>query len=141
MHAFCVDGFSEQLAPLALSRQARVRTQNPIRLNRENHPQPDIAVVVRRNYADEHPGPEDVILLIEVADTSVGFDRRHKLPLYAMHGIPEVCLGDINARHLEIHDMPMAAGYGRVRVFGPGETVSPAAFPNVQIRVSDVIPE
>ena len=138
-HAFCVDEFSEKLAPLALSGQARVRTQNPIRLDQENHPQPDIAVVVRGNYADEHPGPEDVFLLIEVADSTVGFDRRHKLPLYAMHGIPEVWLSDVNARNIEVHDQPMAAGYGRVRVFGPEETVTPAAFPNLVISVAEVI--
>lgn len=140
-HAFCVDEFSERLAPLALGGRARVRTQNPIRLDQENHPQPDIAVVVRSSYEDEHPGPEDVFLLIEVADSTVGFDRRHKLPLYAMHGIPEVWLSDVNARNIEVHDEPMAAGYGRVRVFGPEETVTPVAFPDVVISVADVIPE
>ena len=140
-HAFSVDEFSERLAPLALSGRARVRTQNPIRLDQENHPQPDIAVVSRRNYADEHPGPEDVILLIEVADTSVGFDRRQKLPMYAMHGIPEVWLSDINSRRLEVHDEPMAGGYARVRMFGPDESLSPAAFPDVVISVGEVIPE
>ena len=140
-HAFCVDEFSERLAPLALNRRARIRTQNPIRLSDENHPQPDIAVVVRRNYADGHPTPDDVFLLIEVADSSAGFDRRYKLPTYAMHGIPEVWLGDINTRSLEVYDEPMAGGYARVRVFGPDDTLSPAAFPDVEMRVGDMLPE
>jgi len=140
-HAFCVDEFSERLATLALSGRARVRTQNPIRLDQENHPQPDIAVVVRSNYAGEHPGPEDVFLLIEVSDSTVGFDRRHKLPLYAMYGIPEVWLSDVNSRTIEVHDEPMAGGYARIRVYAPDERLSPAAFPDVVIAVADVIPE
>jgi Uma2 family endonuclease len=140
-HAFCVDEFTEKLMPLALAGRARVRTQNPIQLSEENHPQPDIAVVTRNEYVDAHPLPEDVMLLIEVSDTTAGFDRRHKLPMYALHGIPEVWLGDINARRVEVHDEPMAAGYARVRVFDAGETLSPGAFPDLEIPVSDVMPE
>ena len=140
-HAFCVDEFSERLAPLALNGSARIRTQNPIHLSDDNHPQPDIAVVARRNYSDEHPRPEDVLLLIEVADSTVGFDRRHKLPLYAAHGIPEVWLGDINARSVEVHDEAIAGGYARVRVFGPDDVLRLPGFPDVAIPVSAVMPE
>ena len=140
-HAFCVDEFTEKLMPLALAGRARVRTQNPIQLSEENHPQPDIAVVARNEYVDAHPLPEDVMLLIEVSDTTAGFDRRHKLPMYALHGIPEVWLGDINARRVEVHDEPIAAGYARVRVFDAGETLSPGAFPDLEIPVSHVMPE
>ena len=140
-HAFCVDEFTEKLMPLALAGRARVRTQNPIQLNEDNHPQPDIAVVARRDYADAHPLPEDVALLVEVADTSAGFDRRHKLPLYALHGVPEVWLADINERRIEIHDLPMAGGYSRVRILGPEDFVTLAAFPDVAVSVSDVMPE
>ncbi|MCY4417264.1 MAG: Uma2 family endonuclease [Chloroflexi bacterium] len=140
-HAFCVDEFTEKLMPLAISGRARIRTQNPIQLDEDNHPQPDIAVVARMDYLEAHPLPEDVMLLIEVADTSAGFDRRHKLPMYALHGIPEVWLGDINARTVEVYDQPMAAGYGRVRVFDAGEMLSLAAFPDLEIPVGDVMPE
>ena len=140
-HAYCVDEFSEKLAPLALSGLARIRTQNPIRLDNDSHPQPDVAVVVRRNYADDHPGPEDVLLLIEVADTTVGFDRRHKLPMYALYGVPEVWLADINSRNVEVHDQPIAGGYARTRMVGPGETLAPPGFPDMAIPVGDVMPE
>ena len=140
-HAFCVDEFSEKLAPSALSGRAKIRIQNPIRLDHENHPQPDIAVVHRRNYADEHPGPEDVMLLIEVADSSVGFDRRHKLPMYAMHGIPEVWLSDVNARRVEIYDQPIAGGYARIRIAERDGTPTPGALPDVTIQVREVMPE
>ena len=140
-HAFCVDEFTEKLMPLAISGRARIRTQNPIQLDEDNHPQPDIAVVARMDYLEAHPLPDDVMLLIEIADTSAGFDRRHKLPMYALHGIPEVWLGDINARTVEVYDQPMAAGYGRVRVFDAGEMLSLAAFPDLEIPVGDVMPE
>ena len=140
-HAFCVDEFTEKLMPLAISGRARIRTQNPIQLDEDNHPQPDIALVARMDYLEAHPLPEDVMLLIEIADTSAGFDRRHKLPMYALHGIPEVWLGDINARTVEVYDQPMAAGYARARVFDAGEMLSLAAFPDLAIPVGDVMPE
>ena len=141
-HAYSVTQFTEEFFT-QLGKRITVRVQNPVRLAAGNEPEPDIAIVYRKDdgYVSEHPGPEDIALLIEVADSTVGFDRRHKLPLYAMHGIPEVWLGDINARTIEVHDQPMAGGYARMRVYGPDETVSPAAFPEVLISVADVIPE
>lgn len=90
---------------------------------------------------DAHPLPEEVILLIEGSDTTVGFDGRHKLPMYAMHEIPEVWLADVNARHIGAHDLPMAGGYSRVRVFGFGETIPLPGLPDVSINVANVIPE
>ncbi len=141
-HAGGVTQFAEEFS-VRLGRRVTVRVQNPVRLSGGEEPEPDIAVLHRKDdgYASGHPGPEDVILLIEVADSSVGFDRRHKLPMYALHGIPEVWLGDINARRVEVHDEPMAAGYARVRVFDAGETLSPGAFPDLEIPVSHVMPE
>ena len=141
-HAFSVTQFAEEIFA-RLGRRITVRVQNPVRLAAGNEPEPDIAIVYRKDdgYASDHPAPEDIALLIEVADSTVGFNRRHKLPLYAMHGIPEVWLGDINARTIEVHDQPMAGGYARMRVYGPDEMVSPAAFPEVLISVADVIPE
>ena len=141
-HAYCVTQFTEEFFT-QLGKRITVRVQNPVHLAAGNEPEPDIVIAYRKDdgYVSEHPGPEDIALLIEVADSTVGFDRRHKLPLYAMHGIPEVWLGDINGRSVEVHDEPMAGGYARVRVYGPDETLSPAAFPDVQIRVADVIPE
>lgn len=141
-HAGSVTRFAEELS-LRLGRRVTVRVQNPVRLSTGEEPEPDIAVLHRKDdgYASGHPGPEDVILLIEVADSSVGFDRDHKLPMYALHGIPEVWLGDINARTVEVYDQPMAAGYARVRVFDAGETLSPGAVPDLEIPVSDVMPE
>ena len=141
-HAYCVTRFSEEFFT-QLGRYIMVRVQNPVRLTDGNEPEPDIVIAYRKDdgYVSAHPGPEDIALLIEVADSTIGFDRRHKLPMYAMHGIPEVWLGDINARSIEIHDEPMAGGYARVRLYGPDETLSPAAFPEALIAVADVVPE
>ena len=74
-------------------------------------------------------------------DTTAGFDRRHKAPLYAAEGIPEIWLWDLNARQVEVYDEPMAGGYARMRVVGPDDTLTPAALPHVVIRVSDAMPE
>ena len=141
-HAYGVTQFSEEFS-VRLGRRVTVRVQNPIRLSEGEEPEPDVAILHRTDdgYASRHPEPEDIILLIEIADSSVGFDRRHKLPMYALHGIPEVWLGDINARRVEVYDQPMAAGYGRVRVFDAGELLSLAAFPDLEIPVGDVMPE
>ncbi len=141
-HAYGVTPFGEEFS-VRLGRRVTVRILNPIRLSAGEEPEPDIAILHRRDhgYVSDHPGPGVVILLIEIADSSVGFDRRHKLPMYAAHGIPEVWLGDINARTVEVHDQPMAAGYGRVRVFDAGEMLSLPTFPDLEIPVADVMPE
>ena len=87
-HAYGVTQFSEEFS-VRLGRRVTVRVQNPIRLSEGEEPEPDVAILHRTDdgYASRHPEPEDIILLIEIADSSVGFDRRHKLPMYALHGI------------------------------------------------------
>ena len=141
-HAFCVTQLTESLFE-ALGRRVTIRVQNPIRLTSGNEPEPDIAVLRRSSdgYASAHPRPEDVLLLIEVADSTIGFDRRHKVPMYAMYGIPEVWLFDVNARGVEVYDEPLAGGYTRMRAFGVGDILTPLAFPEINIRVSEVMPQ
>ncbi len=141
-HAYCVTQFTEAFFE-TLGRTVTLRVQNPIRLAESNEPEPDIAIVHRRDdgYLSEHPGPEDVILLVEVADSSVGFDRRHKLPMYAMAGIREVWLADIGSGNVETYDLPIAGGYARMRVVVPGETLALPGYPGVAISVGDVMPE
>jgi len=141
-HAYGVTQFAEEFS-VQLGRRVTIRVQNPIRLATDEEPEPDIAVVYRRDdgYLSGHPRPEDVIILIEIADSTVGFDRRHKLPMYALHGVPQVWLGDINARMVEVHDEPIAAGYARVRIFDADDVLGLPGFPDLEIRVSDVMPE
>ena len=92
-HAACVTLLSRILNQQVRD-QAIVSTQNPIRLNDFSEPQPDIAVVRFRDdfYRNAHPGPSDVFLVIEVADTTLEYDRRVKMPLYARAGVPEALI-------------------------------------------------
>lgn len=101
----------------AVGSRAIVRIQNPVRLDRYSEPQPDVAVVRPRDdyYAAGHPGPADVLLIVEVADSTLRFDRDRKLPLYARHGIPEVWLVDIENAQFTIHVEPQAEGYAQAR--------------------------
>ncbi len=90
-----------------------VRPQNPIYLDEINEPEPDIALLRPRDqpYRDAHPRSEDVMLVIEIADTSLNYDRDVKVPLYAKHGIPEVWLVDAEANRLEIYREPAEEDY------------------------------
>lgn len=140
-HAFCVRWLIKALV-IALGDLAILDAQNPVRLGVRNEPQPDLTVLRWQDEGyPELPGPEDTLLVIEVADTTVGFDRHHKIPMYAMYGIPEVWLFDVNARQVEVYDEPLAGGYERVRVVGPAGILAPAALPHVTISVSEVMPE
>ena len=141
-HAACITDFDELLRE-TLGRRATVRVQCPVRLNSGYEPEPDLALLRRRadSYATGHPIPDDVLLLIEVADSSVRTDRRRKIPIYAQHGIPEVWLADLTLRHVEVYDQPIAAGYARIRTIRIDGSLTPAAFPDVAIPVNAVMPE
>ena len=140
-HAFCVRWLNKTMT-LALGDTAILDTQNQLWLDARNQPQPDLMVLRWRDDGyRELPGPDDVLLVIEVSDTTAGFDRRHKTPMYATFGIPEVWLWDINARQVAVYGEPIAGGYARMRAGGPDGTLSPATLPDVVISVGEVMPE
>lgn len=91
------------------------------------------------DYASGHPGPEDVLLLVEVGDTTAAWDRRRKLPLYAAAGITEVWLVDLPAATLEVCRRPEGASYRNVRLVGSGESLAPEAFPDASFVAGDVL--
>ena len=103
-HAATVTYLTELLVRAAAGR-AHVLAQNPVRLSDFSEPQPDLALLRRREdfYRERHPQPGDVLLVVEVAATSLKFDRDTKLPLYARHGIPELWLVDLGGRRLVRH--------------------------------------
>ena len=111
-HAACVDYLNQLLLP-ALIGEAIVRIQQPIVLGESSEPEPDIALVRHRGdfYGSAHPGAPDVLLIIEVADTSLRYDREVKIPLYARHAVAEVWLVDLEARALRVFRGPTAQGY------------------------------
>ncbi len=136
-HAAMVGSLNQALV-LAFAGRAIVWPQNPIRLNRLNEPQPDFAVL--RPRADfyrtgERPGPADVLLLIEVADSSLRFDRDVKLPLYARAGIPEVWIVDLKRRVLLAHRVPCEDGFGEMTTHQPRDTLVPALAPDIMLTL------
>jgi Uma2 family endonuclease len=97
----------------AVGRGAVLSVQDPVWLDGYSEPLPDIALLRPRadDYRSAHPGPADVMLVIEVADSSLAYDRDVKLPRYARAGIPEVWLVDLAGRRLLIHRRPDAGRY------------------------------
>jgi Uma2 family endonuclease len=124
-----------------LGEAAIVWPQNPIRLNDYAEPEPDLVLLRPRGdfYESEIPSAADVLLVIEIADSSFDYDRQIKAPLYARNGIPEYWLADLNQRRLFIYTDPAPDGYASVRVAQLGETVSPLAFPDCQVPVDDMV--
>ena len=140
-HQSSVDGHGEMFT-LSLRGRANVRVQGPVRLDDDNEPEPDVMLLRRRDdyYATAHPGPDDVLLLIEVADTTLDFDRNVKLRLYARAGIPEVWIVNLQDRRVETYAEPEGDQYGSIRHYGPGESVAPLSFPDIALEVERVIP-
>ena len=120
--------------------------QSPITLsapdNVYNEPEPDIAVTRESEgaYADRHPGPNDVLLVVEVSDTTLRTDLMVKARLYARAGIAECWILDINARQLHIHREPADGEYTVVTVHTETETCALVAYPNASIAVSEILP-
>lgn len=104
--------------------------QNPIRLDEASEPEPDIALLRPRadGYMSAHPGPEDVLVVIEVADTSLAYDLGVKVPLYARHGIPEAWVIEAATRQTRVFREPGTEGYRRESLIGPEETLASAVL-------------
>jgi hypothetical protein len=139
-HLACVIRLTHLLVP-PLAGRARVSIQGSMRLDRYSEPEPDVLVLRPRadDYASAHPGPADVLLAIEVADTSLAYDRTVKLPLYARAGIAEVWIVDLEARAVEVHREPSADGYRRFELVRERRIV-PAAFPDLELELADILP-
>ncbi len=124
------------------SRLALVSPQNPIRLGRHSEPQPDFALLRRRAdfYRTSHPEPQDVLLIIEVSDTSIRYDREIKLPLYSRHGIPEVWLLDLRNRQLEVYRQAGADGYAEVLRPASEAEIAPVSLPAAKLSIAVLWP-
>ena len=116
--------------------KAVVLVQSPLRLSEDSEPEPDLMVLrpPLDRYREKLPTPEDVLLLVEVADTSLEFDREAKLPLYAEAGIPEVWLVNLKENLLEVYRDPRGGRYREIRLLSPEEEVSPTLLPEVSLR-------
>ena len=139
-HAACVDILAELLIRAVDDRTA-VRVQSPIGLGESTEPQPDVCVLLRREdaYSEKLPQPEDVLLVIEVSDTSLDFDRRVKARLYARHGIRQFWLVDLAGRTVEVHGGPGPDGYGERSVHAVGDRV-PVPGLEIDLEVGTLFP-
>lgn len=137
-HFTCVNTLNRLLVK-SLGEEAIVSVQNPVRLNENNEPEPDVAVIRPRDYRDSLPDPEDVLFLIEVSDTTLPYDRSVKLPLYARFGIPEVWIMDLAGELVERHTGPSGEIYRHLERAPRGETLASTVLPGLTFDVSAVL--
>lgn len=123
-----------------LARLAVISVQNPVALGEYSEPQPDITILRTRadEYRTEHPAPRDIFLLVEVMDSSHGFDRGDKLQSYARAGIQEVWLLDLG-EILEVHRQPAGSRYRSAAQLKRGQRVQIAALPGKWFRVAEIL--
>ncbi len=128
------------LLSAAVAGHAIVSPQNPVRMGAHSEPQPDITVLRFRDdfYRASHPQPEDVLLLIEIADTTIRYDREIKIPLYARHGIPEVWLIDLQLERVEIYLQPSSDGYRQILRPAKNERIALSLLPDVSVLIADL---
>ncbi len=139
-HAACVNRVNAVLTA-ALGDRFVVAVQNPMKLDDLSEPQPDVVVLRPRAdfYAAFHPRPEDTLLVIEVADTSLGWDRGIKRARYAAAGVAEVWVVDLGAGVVEVATEPGPGGYAQVRRVGPPEAIVASAVPDLTCKVKAII--
>jgi Uma2 family endonuclease len=139
-HAACVMRLTTLLTE-QLGRTAIVNVQNPLRLHRKAEPLPDVVVLKPRAdfYSESHPGPEDVLLVVEVADTTLAYDRRVKVPLYARAGIPEVWVVNLPKGIIEGYSRPDRETYAEVKKVNRGQDLSPLLIPAVTLNAGDIL--
>lgn len=140
-HSACVNRINS-LINENIHRRAIVSVQNPFLLEtEESEPEPDITLLKYKDnfYSDELPEAEDVFLIIEVADTSVKYDREVKLPLYARANIQEVWLINLPENCIEVYTSPVSGGYEFIRVVRDEQTLSPKSFPDISLTAKQVI--
>lgn len=139
-HAGCVAGLTAYLNHLFFQKLV-VWTQNPIVLNNFSEPEPDVCLLKQRNdfYRTVNATAQDVLLTIEVADSTVKYDRDIKFPKYAENGIPEAWLIDLENDRIEIHSQPTKNGYKLVKILHRGDIAESTVFEEIKIAVDDIL--
>ena len=138
-HAGCVDCLTLLFAT-QIGKLARLRVQNPVYLSDLSEPIPDLSLLRFREdfYRYSRPTPSDVLLLIEVANTSLKYDRETKMPLYGFYQIPEVWLVNLKANIVTVYREPQQRGYAKQQDFKPGEQLEPHQLSHIKIAVSAI---
>lgn len=139
-HAACVRRLQHLLAR-ALGDRVLVDTQNPVRLHDYSEPLLDVVILQHRPdlYAAGHPQPDDVFLVVEVADTSLAYDQEVKVPAYARSGILEVWVVDLTSASVHVYRTPSAGRYHDITRLQRGATLTPQAFPDLVLLVEHIV--
>ena len=138
-HRTVVDALAEIFTDQRQGRY-RVGVQNPLRIDDENEPQPDL-VLYDRGVVARHPTPGETFLVVEVADASLGYDQRSKIPVYAVAGIKEVWIVDLIRSCIHTYRDPKSTNrdYATVSLFDKLTWVSPRDFPDIPIRLAELL--
>ena len=137
-HFSCVNRLNRLLV-MSVGDEAVVSVQNPVRLNEHTEPQPDFAVIRPRDYRESLPEPDDVLLLIEVSDTTLAYDRGVKLPLYARAGIKKVWIIDLPGETIERYTDPLEESYRRADRLRRGQRLESISLPGPTPSVDEVL--
>ncbi|MDQ2747524.1 MAG: Uma2 family endonuclease [Acidobacteriota bacterium] len=123
-----------------VSNDVRVGVQNPLRISDYNEPEPDLVLSDLTKYdGKRHPRPAEVILVIEVSDATLKYDRDIKLPLYAEAGIEQVWIVNLKKNIIEIHQNPFDDIYQTVKIYKSGETIDLPNLPNLKLAVDEIL--
>ncbi|MBW4564054.1 MAG: Uma2 family endonuclease [Mojavia pulchra JT2-VF2] len=135
-------GRTDYLLKTRLRNRAWVSIQDPVKLNERSEPEPDIAVlkIDPLDYADHHPTPSEVYLIIEVADSSLKLDCETKGKAYSKAGITDYWVLDVIGRQLHVFREPTEDGYQSKVILAEDETISPLQFPDLQIAIREMLP-
>jgi Uma2 family endonuclease len=138
-HALAVDALAEILIT-AVAGKAGVRVQNPVTLDDGSEPQPDIAVVARpwQGYPGAHPGPADILLLIEVADSSLETDKGAKVALYAKAGIRAFWIIDLTINTVHVYRTPSNGAYQSITTVPPSAMLALEELPGVRFAAESL---
>jgi hypothetical protein len=138
-HANVVRRLNRLLSSALLDR-AIVDIQNPVVLGSHDAPQPDLVLLKPRADAyPNHPRARDILLIVEVADTTLAYDRDVKMPLYARSGIPETWLVDLSSDQILVFRRPVHGAYAEQHTLSRDEKLAPLAFPGVTLAAADVL--
>jgi Uma2 family endonuclease len=139
-HAGTIIALNDALTAATRGR-ALVSPQNPVQLNDRCLPQPDYAVLVPRSdhYRAAHPAPQEVLLLIEVADSSLDYDRNVKRGLYARYGIPEFWIINLKTAEVDICRSPGPDGYSSITTVDRNDVLEVEQLPGARVRVADIL--
>ena len=140
-HADEVNQFNAVFAPSAPGR-FRISIQNPVQLDDGSEPQPDVTLLRLRpeGYRSAHPAPTDVLLVVEISDSSLAYDRDIKAHIYGRNAIPETWVRNLAEGCIERFTQPGPDGYALHTVHRRGETLTPVSLPDLEIEVDDLLP-